>query len=62
MTHTSILIVEDDPMQRQMLATLVRRKLDFDSEGAANGREALDILENGPPEAVKLIILDRSSR
>lgn len=58
MAHSSILIVEDDPMQRQMLTTLVRRKLDFDSQSAANGREALDILENGPPEAVKLIILD----
>lgn len=53
-----ILIVEDDPLQRQMLATLMRRKLDFGSLEAENGRKALEILATDPASAVRLIILD----
>lgn len=53
-----VLIVEDDPLQRQMLATLMRRKLDFGSLEAENGRRALEILATDLASAVKLIILD----
>lgn len=53
-----VLIVEDDQMQREMLATLLRRKLDFRSHEAGHGREALEILESDRGRAVKLVILD----
>ena len=53
-----ILIVDDDPMQREMLATLLRRKLDLDTYNAENGREALDILEADHAGTIKVIILD----
>lgn len=57
MTET-ILIVEDDPMQRQMLSTLLRRKMDYCSRTAGNGREALNLLDEDTAKTIKLIILD----
>ena len=53
-----ILIVEDEAMQRQMLTTLLRRKLDFTAQTAENGRQALDILNTDAERAIKLIIMD----
>lgn len=53
-----VLIVEDDRMQREMLSTLLRRKLGFKSHEACHGREALDILEADQGKTVRLIILD----
>lgn len=53
-----ILIVEDDPMQRQILGTLLHRKLDFDTCSAENGHEALEILKADQAKTIKLIILD----
>ena len=53
-----VLIVEDDQMQRQMLTTLLRRKLDFGARGAENGHEALEVLEADKTKTIKLIILD----
>ena len=53
-----ILIVEDDPMQRQMLTTLLRRKLDFMARSAENGHEALQVLEADHGKTIKLVILD----
>ena len=53
-----ILIVEDDEMQRQMMATLLRRKLDFGCQEASNGREALERLETDQEKSIKLVILD----
>ncbi|MCA9735063.1 sigma-54-dependent Fis family transcriptional regulator, partial [candidate division KSB1 bacterium] len=44
-------------MQRQMLATLLRRKLDFSAREAENGRDALKILEDEHTN-IKLIIMD----
>lgn len=53
-----VLIVEDDPLQRQMLVTLLDRKLGFESHQAEHGREALAILETDTAQAIKLVILD----
>ncbi len=53
-----ILIVEDDPLQQQMLKTLLRRKMDYDAQIAGNGREALDRLNSDSAKTIKLIILD----
>ena len=53
-----VLIVEDDPMQRQMLAALLSRKLDFGTQSAEHGRQALDILEADRAKMIKLVILD----
>ncbi len=57
MTHP-VLIVEDDPLQRQMLSTLLRRKMDYGSLSAENGREALDMLAKDQSHGIKLVILD----
>ena len=53
-----VLIVEDDEMQRQMLSTLLRRKMDFKSYEAEHGRQALEILKSDQGRNIKLIILD----
>lgn len=53
-----ILIAEDDPMQQQMLSTLIRRKLDCEVEVAGNGKEALDIIERDTQNAIRLVIMD----
>ncbi|MGH1398211.1 MAG: sigma-54-dependent transcriptional regulator [Alphaproteobacteria bacterium] len=53
-----ILIVDDDSMQRQMLSTLLRRKLNFQSCEAKHGREALDVLDADQGKDIKLVILD----
>tara|TARA_B100001989_G_scaffold253271_1_gene239449 strand:- start:5946 stop:7331 length:1386 start_codon:yes stop_codon:yes gene_type:complete len=53
-----ILIVEDDHLQRQMLVTLLQRKLEYQSLEASNGREALKVMESEPGKDVKLIIMD----
>ena len=57
MTET-ILIVDDDPMQLQMLSILLRRKLSIDSTQCNNGREALKRLEGDTHNTIKLVILD----
>lgn len=53
-----ILIVEDEPMQRQMLATLIQRKLGYDTAQAEHGRQALDILRADTNRDIRLVILD----
>lgn len=53
-----ILIVEDDPLQQQMLRSLLRRKMDYGSVVADNGRTALDILDADTSNMIKLVILD----
>ncbi|MCD8497181.1 MAG: sigma-54 dependent transcriptional regulator [Alphaproteobacteria bacterium] len=53
-----ILIVDDDEMQRSMLQTLLRRKLEVESVTAANGREALDWLRDDDGKNIRLVVLD----
>lgn len=53
-----VLIVEDDPMQRQMLISLLQRKLGYESQMAENGREALAVLEGDKARAIRLVIMD----
>lgn len=57
MTDT-ILIVDDDPMQLQMLSILIRRKLSLDSIKCDNGHEALKLLSKDTQRTIKLVILD----
>ena len=54
----SILIVEDDELQRQMLQMLLLRKLEFSSYTAENGKKALDILAQDSESQIKLVIMD----
>ncbi|MCD8566332.1 MAG: sigma-54 dependent transcriptional regulator [Alphaproteobacteria bacterium] len=54
----SVLIVEDDKMQRDMLGLLLRRKLELEADVAENGRVALDILQRDEGRSIKLVILD----
>jgi DNA-binding NtrC family response regulator len=57
---SQILIVEDDKMQRDMLTTLLDRKLEYASVEAHHGREALDMLEQDTDKKIRLVILDVS--
>ena len=57
MAH-KILIVEDDEMQRQILSTLLERRLNYKALQASNGREGLDILECDSCNTIKLAVLD----
>jgi CheY-like chemotaxis protein len=50
-----VLVVEDDPDLRLMMAQLLLSE-GFDATVAANGREALEVLEHGP--APQVILLD----
>jgi len=56
--NETILIVEDDPMQREMLGTLLHRKLNCGAVKAENGRKALDILADDQNRRIRLAILD----
>jgi CheY-like chemotaxis protein len=55
MAKNSILIVDDDAGIRDMLKLLFEVE-DFEVHTAANGQEALDLLENIPPPC--MILLD----
>jgi len=57
---SQILIVEDDILQRQMLETLMLRKLGFVSHLAEHGRAALEILSKDKDGLIKLVIMDMS--
>ncbi len=54
----SVLIVDDDALQREMLHTLLHRKLGFHAQQASNGQAALGILERDEKRNIKLVILD----
>jgi two-component system, chemotaxis family, chemotaxis protein CheY len=54
-TGNHVLIVEDEEATRRVLALLLQRD-GFTTGGAADGREALDLLRRGPRPA--LILLD----
>jgi DNA-binding NtrC family response regulator len=56
--NSQILIVDDEPLQRQMLSTLIKRRLYSDVEIAGNGLECLNMLETTAGKSIKLIILD----
>ncbi len=52
-----VLIVDDDPVQRRLLESLVRR-FGYETEVVESGAQALARLESGAGRAVDLIILD----
>jgi DNA-binding NtrC family response regulator len=54
---TSLLIVDDDPVQRRLLAHAVER-LGYGVKVAASGREALALLAAAGGDAISLVILD----
>ena len=56
MTST-VLIADDDPVQRRLLEAMVRR-FGYAVETVGSGEEALGRLENGDPAAIDLLILD----
>ena len=57
-----ILIVEDDAINRQVLTMWLQRIGDFDIEEATNGEEALEMVEDNPPDCIlmdlKMPLLD----
>ncbi len=53
-----ILIVEDDPTQRELLATLLKRDGPYDILYADNGRVALNLLEKNF-SIIRLVIMDQ---
>lgn len=56
---SKVLIVEDDPLQSEMLSEMLLDNLNFPSLAVNNGQEALNILSaNNQSENIKLIIMD----
>ena len=47
-----ILIVEDDLINREVLAFWVRKIGNFEIQEATNGREALEIITSDPPDCI----------
>jgi len=47
-----ILIVEDDPINRQLLNMWLRKIDDFEVQEATNGEEALKMVEANPPDCI----------
>ena len=56
MTHTT-LVVDDDPAQRRLMQAMAERA-GFQTLTAANGKEALDILQGPKGANVSLVLLD----
>lgn len=54
----TVLIVDDDQMHREMLRTLLQRKLGVETVPAENGRAALDILHRDEARTIRAVILD----
>ncbi|MEM7748627.1 MAG: sigma-54 dependent transcriptional regulator [Pseudomonadota bacterium] len=52
-----VLIVDDDPAQRRILETIIKR-LGYDTKAAASGEQALDILLGPDAGAISLVLLD----
>ena len=52
-----VLIVDDDPAQRRILETIIKR-LGYDTKAAASGDQALDILLGPDVGAISLVLLD----
>ena len=57
MTHT-ILIAEDDPLQRKMLQMVLTKKLGYDVLIATNGKEAVDRVQSSNVGDIAAVILD----
>lgn len=53
-----ILIIEDDPLQSQMLEVLIKKKFSLYPITAHNGREGLNILAKSEDHSIALIIMD----
>lgn len=56
MTGKTILIVEDNTIQREGLAVVLRQR-DFSVLPAANGQEALELLDRAVPDVILLDML-----
>ena len=56
--NNKILIVEDNLIQREMLETLIRRKMNLSCINAEHGRDALDHLARDEHKEIALVILD----
>jgi DNA-binding NtrC family response regulator len=54
---TTVLIVDDDPVQRRLLEAMVRR-FGYEPLVAASGQEALDLLHSPDGERVDVVVLD----
>lgn len=57
---SSILIAEDDPLQRRMLSTLLNKKLGYEVIIAVNGREAVDRVQASNVGDISAVLLDIS--
>ncbi len=56
--NENILIIEDDPLQSQMLEVLIKKKFSLHPISAHNGREGLNILAKSEDNSIALIIMD----
>jgi DNA-binding NtrC family response regulator len=53
-----ILLAEDEPVQRLMIARLLEKNLEFETVQVSDGRKALSVLEESSPGDIRLVILD----
>lgn len=59
MTHT-ILIAEDDPVQRKMLSILLTKKLGYKIVTAENGQQAVKCIQSSNIDDISAVLLDLS--
>jgi len=55
--HSSILVVDDDPIQQTLISGVLRSVVDVEIVTVRSGREAVRLLREGPVD-VSLILLD----
>jgi DNA-binding NtrC family response regulator len=53
-----LLLAEDEPVQRQMLSSLLSRKLGYQVTAVENGKEAIAALRTAAPDTFDVVLLD----
>ena len=54
----TILIAEDDPLQRRMLSAMLSKKLGYEVIATSNGKEAFDRIQASNIDAIDAVLLD----
>ncbi len=57
-TSVKILIVDDDPVMREMISAVIRKRMGFEAVVAKNGQQALQIIKSESSDAFSAVLLD----
>src|SRR5688572_30383252 len=57
MTHT-ILVAEDDPLQRTMIGMMLEKRLGYEVIAVENGKKAFEIVQSSDIDAIQAVMLD----